>query len=59
MNLLEHYVTNITHEEPVEKNGMLFLRLYVILIAMVTKRFRQKFYFQKMIMQKLKVKAII
>lgn len=43
MNLLEHHVTNITHEEPIEKNGM---------FAMVTKRFRQKFYLQKMIMQK-------
>ena len=59
MNLLEHYVTNITHEEPIEKNGMLFSRLYVMLIVMATKRFRQKFYFQKMIMQKLKVRAII
>lgn len=27
MNLLEHYVTNITHEEPIEKNGMLFFRV--------------------------------
>lgn len=27
MNLLEHYVTNITHEEPIEKNGMLFVRV--------------------------------
>ena len=26
MNLLEHYVTNITHEEPIEKNGMVFFR---------------------------------
>lgn len=27
MNLLEHYVTNITCEEPIEKNGMLFFRV--------------------------------
>lgn len=27
MNLLEHYVTNITHVEPIEKNGMLFFRV--------------------------------
>lgn len=27
MNLLEHYVTNITHEEPIEKNGMLFFKV--------------------------------
>ena len=27
VNLLEHYVTNITHEEPVEKNGMLFFKV--------------------------------
>lgn len=26
MNLLEHYVTNITHVEPIEKNGMLFFQ---------------------------------
>ena len=51
MNLLEHYVTNITYEEPIEKNGML--------IVMATKRFRQNFCLQKMIMQKLKVRAII
>lgn len=25
--MLEHYVTNITHEEPIEKNGMLFFRV--------------------------------
>ena len=27
MNLLEHYVTNITHEERIEKNGMLFFKV--------------------------------
>lgn len=27
MNLLEHYVTNITHEEPIENNGMLFFKI--------------------------------
>jgi hypothetical protein len=27
MNLLEHYVTNITYEEPVEKNGMLLFKV--------------------------------
>lgn len=27
MNLLEHYVTNITHEEPIEYNGMLFFKV--------------------------------
>ena len=27
MNLLEHYVKNITHEEPIEKNGMLFFKV--------------------------------
>lgn len=27
MNLLEHYVTNITYEEPIEKNGMLFFKV--------------------------------
>ena len=27
MNLLEHYVTNIIHEEPIEKNGMLLFRV--------------------------------
>ena len=27
MNLLEHYVTNITNEEPIEKNGMLFFKV--------------------------------
>lgn len=27
MNLLEHYVTNITHEESVEKHGMLFFKV--------------------------------
>jgi hypothetical protein len=27
MNLLEHYVTNITHVEPIEKNGMLFFKV--------------------------------
>lgn len=27
MNLLEHYVTNITHEEPMEKYGMLFFKV--------------------------------
>ena len=27
MNLLEHYVTNITHEEPIENNGMLFFNI--------------------------------
>ena len=26
MNLLEHYVTNITHEEPIQNNGMLFFK---------------------------------
>lgn len=59
MNLLEHYVTNITYEEPIEKNGILFLRLYVMLIVMAIKRFRKKFCLQNMIMQKLKVRAII
>ena len=43
----------------VDKFKDCFSRLYAMLIAMVTKRFRQKFYFQKMIMQKLKVKATI
>ena len=27
MNLLEHYVTNINHVEPIEKNGMLLLKV--------------------------------
>lgn len=27
MNLLEHYVTNITHEESIEKNGILFFKV--------------------------------
>ena len=27
MKLLEHYVTNITHVEPIEKNGMLFFKV--------------------------------
>lgn len=27
MNFLEHYVTNITHEEPIEKHGMLFFKV--------------------------------
>lgn len=27
MNLLEHYITNITHEEQIEKNGMLFFKV--------------------------------
>ena len=27
MNLLEHYVKNITHEELIEKNGMLFFKI--------------------------------
>ena len=27
MNLLEHYVKNITHEELIEKNGMLFFKV--------------------------------
>ena len=27
MNLLEHYVTNITHVKPIEKNGMLFFKV--------------------------------
>lgn len=27
MNLLEHYVTNITHEEPVEMYGRTFFRV--------------------------------
>ena len=27
MNLLEHYVKNITHEEPIENNGMLFFKI--------------------------------
>lgn len=27
MNLLEHYVTNITHEEPIKKYGMLFFKV--------------------------------
>ena len=27
MNLLEHYVTNITYEEPIEKNGILFFKV--------------------------------
>lgn len=27
MNLLEHNVTNITYEEPIEKNGMLFFKV--------------------------------
>lgn len=27
MNLLEHYVTNITHVESIEKHGMLFFKV--------------------------------
>ena len=27
MNLLEHNVTNITYEQPIEKNGMLFFKV--------------------------------
>lgn len=27
MNFLEHYVTNITHVEPIEKNGMLLFKV--------------------------------
>lgn len=27
MNLLEHYVTNITHVEPIKKNGMLLFKV--------------------------------
>ena len=27
MNLLGHYVTNITYEEPIEKNGILFFKV--------------------------------
>lgn len=59
MNLLEHYVTNITREEAIEKNGMLFSRLYVMSIVMATKRFRKKFCLQKMIMQRQRAKVII
>ena len=36
MNLLEHYVTNITHEEPIEKNGMILSILVDTFISKIS-----------------------
>ena len=45
--------------ELLKRTECCFSRLYVILIAMAIKQFKQKFYLAKMIMQKQKAKVII